>query len=1052
MLERIIDFSLRRRGLVAFASLVLIAVGVWSAFRVAIDAVPDITSPQVQINTSVPALAPEEIEVLVTAPIEMEMAGLPGMIELRSLSKFGLSQVTMTFADGANIYLLRQLVTERLSRVRDRLPRGVSPELAPVATGLGEIVYYTVRYRPDAPGKPADPRERLQQLRLIHDYTIKPLLRTTPGLAEVNAIGGYERQIVIEPDPKKLGDAAISFAQLVSVVRNSTENTGGGVVEVGAEAVIVRADTRARTLEDIANLPVKFPGAARPLLIRDLAEVGIGSAVRTGAATEDGSETIVGAAIMLAGENSRLIAHAAVAKLRSIQEKVPPGIEIRTVYDRSDLVQATIRTVEKNLLEGAVLVAAILFAMLGNWRAALIVTLAIPLSFLFMLTGMAQAKLSANLMSLGAIDFGLIVDGAVVMVENALRHLAERQHKLGRVLTPQERAHEVQFSAREVVKPMFFGVVIITIVYVPILALTGIEGKMFKPMALSVMLALAGSLLLALTLMPALSSAFLAGRIQEKDGWLVRIAKAVYSPLLAWALRLRLVVVLAAVLLFGASVWLFTRLGAEFIPQLDEGSVTIQMIRGNSVGLVHSVDLQRQSERLLLEKFPEISHIFARIGTAEIATDPMGPNVSDTNVFFRPREQWRKINGRTATKQDLIELMRAELVATVPGQTYLFAQPIQMRFNEIMAGARADLSLKIYGDDYAELERLAAEARDVLRSIPGGGDVEFEALGRVPMLEVTPKRDALQRLNLHADEINDVVGTALAGEEAGVIVEGNRRFEVVVRLPETRRLDLAGLNDLPVTTEEHLQVPLSRLAEVTVADRVGTINRENTQRRVAILINVRGRDTEGFVHEAQGKLRERLKLPAGYYYEFGGQFENLQAARARLAIVVPSALALIFALIYASFGSARQAFIVYTGIPLAVTGGVFALWARGIPFSISAGVGFIALSGVAVLNGVVMISFFNQLREQGRSVRQAVIEGALTRLRPVLMTALVASLGFVPMALATGSGAEVQRPLATVVIGGVLSATFLTLVVLPALYDWVERDRPWNGDSPGGLP
>jgi cobalt-zinc-cadmium resistance protein CzcA len=1041
MLEWIIAFSLRRRGLVGFGALVLIAVGVWSALQVTVDAVPDITSPQVQINTAVEALAPEEIETLVTAPIEMEMAGLPGMMELRSLSKFGLSQVTMTFDDGADIYLLRQLVTERLSRVRDRLPSKISPALAPVATGLGEIVYYSVRYKADAPNKPADRAEQLRQLRLIHDYTIKPLLRSTPGLAEVNAIGGYEKQIVIEPDPKKLADAAVSFEQLVAVVRNSTENTGGGVLELGGEAVVVRADTRARTIEDITNLPVKFAGAPQPLLIRDLATVSIGSAVRTGAATEDGEESVAGAAIMLAGENSRRIAQDAVAKLHSIQEKLPPGVEIRLLYDRSDLVNATIRTVEKNLLEGAALVAAVLLLMLGNWRAALIVTLAIPLSFLFMLTGMVQTKLSANLMSLGAIDFGLIVDGAIVMVENILRHLAEKQHKLGRLLTPQERTHEVGVSAREVVRPMFFGVLIITLVYVPILALTGIEGKMFKPMAFAVMLALIGSLLLALTLMPALSSWFLGGRIQEKDGWLVRIAKAVYAPLLGWAIRLRPLVVVLAVVLFGGSVWLFTRLGAEFIPQLDEGSVSIQMIRGNSVGLAASVELQERSERLLREKFPEISHIFARIGTAEIATDPMGPNVADTYVFFHPTERWRQIDGRIAKKAELVELMRRELTASIAGQTYLFTQPIQLRFNEIMAGARADLSLKIFGDDYTELERLAAEAREVLRAIPGGGDVEFEALGRVPMLEITPKREALKRLNMHADEINSVIGTALAGEEAGVIVEGNRRFEVVVRLPEARRLDLAGLNDLPVTTDEHLQVPLSRIADLAVADRVGTINRENTQRRVAILINVRGRDTEGFVREAQGKLHERLKMPAGYYYEFGGQFENLQAARAKLAIVVPAALALIFALIYASFGSARQAFVVYTGIPLAVTGGVFALWARGIPFSISAGVGFIALSGVAVLNGVMMISFFNQLREQGRTVRQAVLEGAMTRLRPVLMTALVASLGFVPMALATGSGAEVQRPLATVVIGGILSATFLTLVLLPALYDWIERDK-----------
>lgn len=1043
MLERLIDFSLRRRGLIAFASLLLIGLGVWSAFRVAMDAVPDITSPQVQINTAVQALAPEEIETLVTVPIETEMAGLPGMVELRSLSKFGLSQVTMTFNDDADIYRLRQLVTERLARARDNLPPDVSPGLAPISTGLGEIVYYTVRYKENAPDKPADRGDQLRQLRLIHDFQIKPLLRATPGLAEVNAIGGYEKQIVVEPDPAKLAAAGVSFNQLADVLRNSTANAGGGILELGAEAVVVRADTRAKTVEDIAGLPVKFAGAARPLLVRDFASISIGSAVRTGASTEDGEETVTGAAIMLAGENGRGVAQAAVERLNHIGEKLPPGVEIRVVYDRSDLVNATIKTVEVNLFEGAVLVAAILLVFLGNWRAALIVTLAIPLSFLFMLTGMAQGKISANLMSLGAIDFGLIVDGAVVMVENILRHLAEKQHQLGRPLTASERLAEVRLSAREVSRPMFFGVLIITLVYVPILALTGIEGKMFKPMALAVMLALGGSLVLALTLMPALCSWLLRGKLSEKDGWLVGVAKSIYSAMLRGALRVRWLVVAFAVLLFAGSLWVFLRLGAEFIPQLDEGAMSIQMIRGNSVGLEASVDLQKQSERLLRAKFPEITHIFSRIGTAEIATDPMGPNVSDTYIFFKPRESWRKIDGHAATKADLAELMRRELVGAIPGQTYLFTQPLQLRFNEIMAGARADLSLKIYGHAYEELERLAAEALVVLRSVPGGGDVEFEAVGRVPMLEITPKRDALQRLNLHADEINTVVATALGGAEAGTLIEGSRRFDVVVRLPEARRLDLAALRELPVTTAE-VQVPLSRIADVSAVDRVGTINREDTQRRIAILINVRGRDTEGFVNEANAKLRAQLKLPAGYFYEFGGQFENLQAARARLAVVVPAALILIFALIYASFGSARQAMLVFLCVPLAATGGVFALWLRGMPFTISAGIGFIALSGIAVLNGLMLIAFINQLRTQGRDVRTAVLDGSLTRLRPKLMTALVASFGFVPMALSTGAGAEVQRPLATVVIGGIVTSTFLTLIILPILYDWMESR--WRRD------
>jgi cobalt-zinc-cadmium resistance protein CzcA len=1039
MIEWLIDFSLRKRGLILCSALVLVGLGVWSATRLGVDAVPEITNPQIHINTEIPALAAEEIETLVTVPVEMEMAGLPDMIELRSLSKFGLSQIRMTFNDDVDIYRLRQLVTERLSRASDRLPPNLTPVLAPISTGLGEIVYYTLRYKPDSPEASKDRAEQLRQLRLIHDYTLKPLLRATPGLAEVNAIGGYEKQIVIAPDPVKLAQAGVSFDQLVQIIRDNTESAGGGILEIGGEAVVVRADTRAKTAEDLGALPVKFAGAANPLLIRDLAEVSIGSAVRTGASTQDGEETVTGAAIMLAGENSRLIAQAVVERLKHIQEKLPEGTEIQVVYDRSDLVNATIHTVKKNLFEGAMLVAIILFAFLGNWRAALIVSLAIPLSFLFMLTGMVEAKLTANLMSLGAIDFGLIVDGAIVMVENILRNIAEKQHLLGRKLTPTERLTEVRLSAREVARPMFFGVLIITLVYVPILALTGIEGKMFRPMAIAVMFALVGALVLALTLMPALCSGFLSGNISEKDNWIVRVAKALYTPLLAWALRLRWLVAMAAIALFAVTGWLFTKLGAEFIPQLDEGSMAIQMIRGNSVALSDSVELQRASEKLILEKFPEVSHIFSRIGTAEIATDPMGPNVSDTYLFFKPLDAWRVVDGRKITKPELIDLMRRELVTTAPGQTYLFTQPIQMRFNEIMAGARADLSLKIYGDDYSELERLATEARDVLRSVPGGGDVEFDVLGRVPMLEITSKREALQRLNLHADEINTVIGTALGGEKAGTLIDGSRRYDVMVRLPESERLNLEGLRQLPVIGEGGTHVPLERVADIAVVDRIGSINREDTQRIVSILINVRGRDTESFVMEAQKQLNEQVKFPAGYFFEFGGQFENLQTARARLMIVVPAALLLIFSLVYASFGSVRQATLIFLCVPLAATGGVVALWLRDMPFTISAAVGFIALSGIAVLNGIMLISFINQLRAGGTSVRQAVIEGTLTRLRPKLMTALVASLGFVPMALSTGAGAEVQRPLATVVIGGVITSTFLTLILLPVLYDWMER-------------
>jgi cobalt-zinc-cadmium resistance protein CzcA len=680
--------------------------------------------------------------------------------------------------------------------------------------------------------------------------------------------------------------------------------------------------------------------------------------------------------------------------------------------------------------------------LLGNFRAACIVALAIPLAMLFAITGMVESQVSGNLMSLGAIDFGLIIDGGVVMVENILRHLAHKQRELGRELSTSERRQEVLYSAREVANPMFFGVLIITVVYFPILALTGIEGKMFRPMALTVMFALAGSLVLALTLMPALCAYFLRGKIKEEDNWLVRLLKAIYTPLLNFALRFRWVALGAAVVLFGSSLWVFTRLGAEFIPQLDEGTMLLQFIRSSSAGLGASVDLQKKSEKLLLEKFPEIEGLFANIGTAEIAIDPMGPNVCDTYIELKPRSQWRKVNGRAATKEQLIELMRRELVVNVPGQALLFTQPIQMRFNEMMAGVRADIAVKVYGDDFKELERIATEIRDVLRPIPGSGDVEFDAFGRSPLLEIKPDRDALRRYNLPAEAMNRAIATALGGQEVGSVIEGNRRFPIVVRLSEDARGNAEVMRRLPVRTDEGGLLTLGQIARFEMGDQVAAITRESGQRRAAIMVNLRGRDVEGFVHEAMARIKAEVKFPPGYSFEFGGQFENLQAARTRLAVIVPLALVFIFILIFMSFGSLRQAALIFVCVPLAVTGGVFALWIRDMPFTISAGVGFIALSGIAVLNGIMLISFINQLRREGRSVRDAVIEGTLTRLRPKLMTALVASFGFVPMAIASGAGAEVQRPLATVVIGGIVTSTFLTLVLLPVLYEWMERNRP----------
>ena len=1041
MLHRLLEFSLRQRATIILATFVLVLLGGWSARRLPIDAVPDITSPQVQINTAVGGLAPEEIEKLVTLPLESEMAGLPQMVELRSLSKFGLSQITMTFRDQVDLYRTRQLVTERLQGVLDELPRGLTPRLAPIATGLGEIFYYAVEFTNAATNKPATRQEQLMALKLIQDYQITPWLRATPGVAEVNTSGGYDKQIVIQPDPARLTSANISFAELAAKIAENTENAGGGMVEIGGEQIVIRAKSRVNTLEQLSQVPVRFGAGVGPILVGDVASVEIGTAYRTGASTDQGDEALIGAAIMLAGETSRTVAQAVRQKLEQIQTKLPPGVRTRPLYDRANLVNATIHTVETNLAEGALLVVAILFALLGNWRAALIVALAIPLSMMFAMIGMERFGISGNLMSLGAIDFGLIIDGAVVMVENIIRHLGEKQQALGRRLNTDERAREVLASAKEVAGPMFFGVLIITMVYVPILTLQGIEGKMFKPMALVVMLALCGALALALTLMPVLCALFLGGDIREKDSWLVLWFKRVYTPVLHFGLRFRWLVVLPMLLAFIGSVWLFTRLGAEFIPELDEGDLTLQFIRSGSAGLTASVEMQMNSEKILRAEFPEIRELFSRIGTAEIALDPMGPNVADTYVLLHPPDQWRKVNGKSITKPELAEQMRRSLAEKVPGQAYLISQPIQMRFNEIMAGARADLVCKIYGDSFEELERLAGQLRTVLREIRGGAESEFDAVGRVPLLEITPDWDALRRFNIHAEDVNKVVETALAGVQVGTMIEGNRRFPIVVRLPERLRADVESIKRLPLRTDEGGLLTLGRVTKIQLVEQVATIARENTQRRVAILVNVRGRDTEGFVHEATAKIRERIPFPEGYYFEFGGQFENLVAAKRRLAVIVPLTLALIFVLIYLSFHSFRQAVLIFTCVPLAVTGGIVALWLRGMPFTISAGVGFIALSGIAVLNGIMLISFVNQLRAQGRNLRDAVVQGSLTRLRPKLMTALVASLGFIPMALARGAGAEVQRPLATVVIGGIITSTFLTLVLLPVLYEWIEQTR-----------
>ena len=1040
MITRILEFSLRQRAVVLLGTFALLVVGLWSVLHLPIDAVPDITGVQVQINTEIPALAAEESEKLVTQPIEMELAGLPGVQEMRSITKFGLSQVTLQFADGTDIFRARQLVTERLQGALENLPAGVLPKLAPISTGLGEIFYYSIHFRDDATNKPATEREQLIALSEIQEYVIKPLLRTVPGIAEINGTGGYEKQFVIQPKPDALTAAGLTFSELADLVAQNVQNAGGGIITRGGQQLTVRAVSRVQTIEDLANLPLKFGAGIKPLLVSDVAEVKIGTKFRTGAATLNGHETVVGTTMMLTGENSREVSHRVKARLAEIQTKLPVGVEIQTEYDRSELVGRTIGTVEKNLFEGALLVVVVLLALLGNWRAALIVACAIPLAFLFAITGMARFGISGNLMSLGAIDFGLIIDGAVVIVENIVRQLGQRQHQLGRALTTEECAHVVLAASKQVGSPMFFGVVIITVVYIPILALTGVEGKMFHPMALTVMLALGGALVLTLTLMPVLCSFLLRGKISETDNALIRFAKRFYEPTLQIALRRRGLVIGVAIALFAGSLWLYTRLGAEFVPQLDEGSITAMLYKPVGMSIEESIKTDIEVEKKLLAEFPEITRIFSRIGTSDIATDPMPANESDVYVFYKPIPEWPPTPGRPTSKAELREQIEAALKQINPGYDMLFAQPIEMRFNEMLEGTKAELAVKIFGNDYDVLEKLAEQTKAILEKTPGVGQVEYETAGRTPQLLMNVKRDVLRRYNLQAAEVNRAVNAALAGQIVGQIVEGNRRFDIAVRMPEELRADDEQIKKLPLRVGGNGLLPLGNVVEFTALKTVEPIQRDEGQRRAALMVNLKTRDIEGFVRAAEKTIQQEVMVPEGYLVEFGGQFKNLQEARARLAVVVPSALVLIFVLIFLAFGSLRQALLVYSGIPLAVTGGIVALWLRGMPFSITAAVGFIALTGVAVLNGVVLVSYFNQLREEGKDLLASVMEGSLTRLRPVLMTAAVAALGFVPMAIATGAGAEVQRPLATVVIGGIVSSTFLTLVLLPVLYEWLEKN------------
>jgi cobalt-zinc-cadmium resistance protein CzcA len=1032
MIDAILRFSIARRWVVLFLVLAAAAAGVWNYQRLPIDAVPDITNVQVQINTQAPGYSPLEVEQRITYLVEVAIAGLPHLEYTRSLSRYGLSQVTVVFQDGTDIYFARNLINERLQQAKSQLPAGIEPEMGPIATGLGEIYLYTVHADEDArqpDGRPYD----ATALRTLQDWVIRPQLRQVPGVTEVNTIGGFEREYHVTPDPARLLAFGLSFDDIVAALEKNNANVGAGYIERNGEQYLIRSPGQVADIPSIEQIIVAHRGGV-PVTIRDVAEVAYGKQLRTGAATRDGEETVLGTAVMLIAENSRTVSKAVSEKLAEINKTLPAGITADPVYDRTVLVEKTIATVQKNLLEGAILVVAVLLLMLGNVRAALLTAAVIPLSMLMLMTGMVQSKVSANLMSLGALDFGLIVDGAVIIVENCILRLSQRQHALGRLLNLEERLKAVFSATREVFTPSLVSVLVVILVNLPILALTGVEGKMFRPMALAVIIALIAALILSLTFVPAAVALFLTGKIEEKENAIVRGARNAYAPILDGALRFRTFILAGAVIFVGLCAWIGSRMGSEFIPNLDEGDLAVQALRIPGTSLTQSLEMQFQLERALQE-IPEVKTYFSRVGTAEVATDPMPPNISDGYVMLKDRSDWPDPK---KTKADLVKDIEKKLEA-IPGNAFEISQPIQLRFNELISGVRSDLGIKVYGDDLEQLLKSGNAIARVLNSIDGAEGVKVEQVAGLPVLSVEPNRAALYRYGLNVADVQDVLSAATGGEEAGQIFEGDQRFGVVVRLPEHLRADVANLSRLPISLPQGGYVPLGEVASLKLAPGPNQISRENGKRRLVVSANVRGRDLGGFVTEARDKIAQEIKLPAGYWLDYGGTFEQLQSASQRLAVLVPVTLVMIFALLLMTFGSAKDAALVFSGVPLALTGGVIALWIRDIPLSITAGVGFITLSGVAVLTGVMMVSAFRDRLANGAGLEDAIREGAMMRLRPILMVALVAALGFLPMALNTSTGAEVQRPLATVVIGGILSSTLLTLLVLPGLYRMAYR-------------
>jgi len=1038
MLESILRLSLARRGLVLFVVLLLIGLGAWNFTRLPIDAVPDITNVQVVVNTEAPGYTPLEVEQRVTFALENAMAGIPQLDYTRSASRYSLSQITMVFDEGTDIYFARQQVAERMNAAKSELPAGLEPTLGPIATGLGEIFMFTVDAEPGATntdGTPVTPTD----LRSVHDWIIRPQLLRVPGVVEVNPIGGFKKEILIAPEPQKLLAYGLTYVDIATAVERNNSNRGAGFIEHNGAQWLMRVPGQAVGMDELGAIVVQSENGV-PIRVRDVASVELGKELRSGAATQDGREVVMSTVFMLVGENSRTVAHAVAERLKVVQASLPTGITATAVYDRTSLVGKTLVTVRTNLVEGALLVIVVLFVFLGNVRAAILTAAVIPVAMLMTITGMVQTKVSANLMSLGALDFGLIVDGAVIIVENCLRRLCQAGTT---TLSLKERLAVVFDATQEVIRPALFGMFIITAVYLPIFALTGVEGKMFHPMAITVVIALISAMILSITFVPACVALLFRKPIEEKENAIVRGARSLYRPVLLAALRFRWSVIASAVAVVVLCGWLATRLGSEFVPNLDEGDIAMHALRIPGTSLQQAVDLQEQLEAEI-KKMPEVEHVFAKIGTAEVATDAVPPSVADNFIILKPRDEWPDPK---KSKTQIVRELEAR-VTPIPGNRYEFLQPIQMRFNELIAGVRSELAIKVFGDDFDTLIALGDAIEGAVAQVPGAADIVVEQTTGLPVLTILPDREALARYSLSLSELQDLVSTALGGRKVGQLYEGDQRVDVVIRLPESLRSNPDELLSLPVPLAGGDYVPLRELARTELASGLNQVNRENGKRRVVVTANVRGRDLGSFVNEVQQTITAQVEVPAGYWVEYGGTYQNLQSASQRLSVVVPVTLLLIIGLLVMALGSFRDAGVIFTGVPLALTGGIIALLLRGIPFSISAAVGFIALSGIAVLNGLVMVAFIRDLRSHGHSLDESIVEGALTRLRPVLMTALVASLGFVPMALNTGIGSEVQRPLATVVIGGIISSTLLTLLVIPALYRLVHgREQHVVGHS-----